>query len=139
MKEALTMMADPTSEPPLLGRHLTRAFGEGEMRTIALNEVSIELERGQVALLMGPSGSGKSTLLAVLSGLLQPDGGEVMALGQDLWKMSEIQRERFRLKHCGFIFQGYNLFSALTARAAIGDGGALGRRRFGRRRPPPRR
>src|ERR1700688_1723634 len=99
---AAAMKADRTSEPPLLGKHLTRAFGEGEMRTTALNDVSIELERGHVALLMGPSGSGKSTLLAVLSGLLQPDSGQVLALGQDLWKMSETQRERFRLKHCGF-------------------------------------
>ena len=124
------MKVEPTSERPLLGQQLTRVFGEGEMRTTALNEVSIELERGQVALLMGPSGSGKSTLLAVLSGLLQPDSGQVMALGQDLWKMAEIQRERFRLKHCGFIFQGYNLFAALTARQQLemvvrwGEGGS---------------
>ena len=113
------MKADRTSEPPLLGRHLTRAFGEGEMRTTALNDVSIQLERGHVALLMGPSGSGKSTLLAVLSGLLHPDSGQVLALGQDLWKMSETQRERFRLKHCGFIFQGYNLFASLSARQQL--------------------
>ena len=68
---------------------------------------------------MGPSGSGKSTLLAVLSGLLRPDGGQVMSLGQDIWKMSDAQRERFRLKHCGFIFQGYNLFAALSARQQL--------------------
>ncbi len=68
---------------------------------------------------MGPSGSGKSTLLAVLSGLLQPDGGQALALGQDIWKQTERQREDFRLKHCGFIFQGYNLFAALTARQQL--------------------
>jgi putative ABC transport system ATP-binding protein len=68
---------------------------------------------------MGPSGSGKSTLLACLSGLLRPDSGSVLALGQDLWAMSDKQRERFRLKHCGFIFQGYNLFGALTARQQL--------------------
>jgi putative ABC transport system ATP-binding protein len=68
---------------------------------------------------MGPSGSGKSTLLAALSGLLRPDAGRVLALGQDLWSMGEAQRERFRLRHCGFIFQGYNLFTALTARQQI--------------------
>ncbi len=113
------MNADQTSEPTLLGRHLTRAFGQGEMKTTALNDVSITLERGHVALLMGPSGSGKSTLLAVLSGLLRPDGGQVMSLGQDIWKMSDAQRERFRLKHCGFIFQGYNLFAALSARQQL--------------------
>lgn len=113
------MMADQTSEPALVGKHLTRAFGQGENRTVALNDVSITLERGHVSLLMGPSGSGKSTLLAVLSGLLRPDGGQVHALGQDLWKMSDRERERFRLKHCGFIFQGYNLFAALSARQQL--------------------
>jgi putative ABC transport system ATP-binding protein len=109
------MTAEQTSEPTLQGRHLTRVFGQGEMKTTALNDVSITLERGHVALLMGPSGSGKSTLLAVLSGLLRPDEGQVTSLGNDIWKMSDSERERFRLKHCGFIFQGYNLFAALSA------------------------
>jgi putative ABC transport system ATP-binding protein len=105
--------------PTLRARHLTRGFGAGETRTIALDEVSLDLYPGQIALLMGPSGSGKSTLLAVLSGLLQPDAGRVLALEQDLWGMTERQRERFRLEHCGFIFQGYNLFPALTARQQL--------------------
>ncbi len=107
------------ARPSLRGRHLTRTFGDGESQTTALFEVSIDLYPGQIALLMGPSGSGKSTLLAVLSGLLQPSGGEVLALGQDLWKMTERQREQFRLSHVGFIFQGYNLFAALTARQQL--------------------
>jgi putative ABC transport system ATP-binding protein len=74
---------------------------------------------GQITLLMGPSGSGKSTLLAVLSGLLHPDCGDVLALGHNIWKLTEKQREDFRLKNCGFIFQGYNLFPALTARQQL--------------------
>ncbi|MBY0233225.1 MAG: ABC transporter ATP-binding protein, partial [Gemmataceae bacterium] len=74
---------------------------------------------GEMALLMGPSGSGKSTLLACLSGLLTPDAGKVEILGQSLWEMSQSQRERFRLQHFGFIFQGYNLFGALTARQQL--------------------
>jgi len=65
--------------------------------------------------MMGPSGSGKSTLLAVLSGLLRPDHGQVISLGQDIWKLSETEQESFRLKHVGFIFQGYNLFGAFNA------------------------
>ena len=81
--------------------------------------MSIELGAGQIALLMGPSGSGKTTLLAVLSGLLRPDAGKVTAMGEDMWAMSDSQRERFRLRHCGFIFQGYNLFAALTARQQL--------------------
>src|SRR5439155_20386833 len=76
-------------------------------------------QSGEIVLLMGPSGSGKSTLLAILSGLLRPDSGQVQALNQYLWTMSDKQRERFRLEHFGFIFQGYNLFAALTARQQL--------------------
>ena len=103
----------------LKARHLTRSFGDGETRAVAVNDSSLDLHAGQVALLMGPSGSGKSTLLAILSGLMRPDDGQVLTLGQDLWALSEKERERFRLLHYGFIFQGYNLFSALTARQQL--------------------
>jgi putative ABC transport system ATP-binding protein len=89
------------------------------MRTVALDDVTLDIPAGQMTLLMGPSGSGKSTLLAVLSGLLRPDTGQVLALGQDLWGMNDVQREQFRLRNCGFVFQGYNLFSALTARQQL--------------------
>jgi putative ABC transport system ATP-binding protein len=108
-------------QPPraLRGRDLTRTFGQGDTKSTAVHEVSIELATGQVALLMGPSGSGKSTLLAILSGLLSPDSGQVLALGQDLWGMSDRERERFRLRHVGFVFQGYNLFASLSARQQL--------------------
>jgi putative ABC transport system ATP-binding protein len=107
------------NQPTLRGRHLHRTFGSGDTATTALERVSIHLCRGEFVLLMGPSGSGKSTLLAILSGLLRPDTGEVLALGQDLWAMSDREREAFRLRHFGFIFQGYNLFPALTARQQL--------------------
>src|SRR5262249_52288738 len=106
-------------QPILSGRHLSRSFGKGEEKTTALWDASLDLYSGQIALLMGPSGSGKSTLLSVLSGLLRPDTGKVMALGSDLWSLRDRQRERFRLKHFGFIFQGYNLFPALNARQQL--------------------
>src|SRR5437764_10438662 len=101
------------------GHRISHSFGKGEVRTTALADVSLELERGQITVLMGPSGSGKSTLLSVLSGLLRPESGQVLALGEDLWSVSDTQREKFRLKHFGFIFQGYNLFAALTARQQL--------------------
>src|SRR5262249_28989835 len=91
---ATTMSREST---PLSARGLTRTFGKEEAPTVALHDVSLDLQPGQVTLIMGPSGSGKSTLLAVLSGLLRPDCGQVMALGQDLWRLSEPQREAFRL------------------------------------------
>src|SRR5579884_856147 len=97
-------------------RTLIRSFGSGEERIFAVREASLELRAGEMSLLMGPSGSGKTTLLAMLSGLLRPDSGQVLALGCDLWRMSDEERERFRLRHCGFIFQGANLMPALNAR-----------------------
>jgi len=106
-------------EPALVARHLERSFGAGEAAARVLRDVSLELHSGEVLLLMGPSGSGKSTLLAVLSGLLRPDRGAVTILGEDLWQMSEKARERFRLRHFGFVFQGFNLFPSLTAREQL--------------------
>src|SRR5262245_3857655 len=83
----------------------------------------MDLHRGEITLLMGPSGSGKSTLLAILSGLLAPDSGHVLAREDgrfiDIWQLSPQDREHFRLRNCGFIFQGYNLFPALTARQQL--------------------
>ncbi len=99
----------------LAGSGLSRSFGSGEARTVAVHDASLELCAGQMSLLMGPSGSGKTTLLAMLSGLLRPDSGQVVALGQDLWRMADERREDFRLQHCGFIFQGSNLMPALSA------------------------
>jgi putative ABC transport system ATP-binding protein len=116
MKERSEMSME---KPTLRARQLLKAFGEGDETTVALRDVMLELHPGQIALLMGPSGSGKSTLLAVLSGLMRPDRGEVIALEKNVWAMSDQEREQFRLRHCGFIFQGYNLFPALTARQQI--------------------
>jgi putative ABC transport system ATP-binding protein len=103
----------------LVGHGLLRSFGAGAQKTFALQGVSVELRPNEMNLLMGPSGSGKTTLLAVLSALLRPCDGRVSALGQEIWRMSEQELERFRLKHCSYVFQGYNLFPALTAREQL--------------------
>jgi putative ABC transport system ATP-binding protein len=103
----------------LTAQNLTRSFGSGDNRVVALDNVSLELRPGEFSLLMGPSGSGKSTLLAVLSGLVPPDSGEVVVLGRNVWDMSDLQREEFRRQSTGFIFQGYNLFPALTVREQL--------------------
>ena len=100
---------------PLTGTHLVRSFGKGCEVVLALRDVSLALGEGEVVLVIGPSGSGKTSLLATLSGLLRPDGGQVVALGQDLWRMSDREREAFRLGHCGFIFQDHLLLPALNA------------------------
>lgn len=115
--------AGSRSTPCLRGVNLVRTFGDGTSRRAALREVSIDLYPGQLALLMGPSGSGKSTLLAILSGLLEPDSGQVFAedsgVMRDVWQMTAKEREQHRREHTGFVFQGYNLFPALTARQQL--------------------
>jgi putative ABC transport system ATP-binding protein len=108
----------PTT-PTLKAWGVTRSFGSGDTKVYALRNVSLELYAGHITLLMGPSGSGKSTLLAVLSGLLHPDSGRVLIHDKDFWALTESQREAFRLQYFGFVFQGYNLFPALTARQQL--------------------
>ena len=90
-------------------------YGEGHLRIDALLPTTLSLRPGELAMITGPSGSGKSTLLAILSGLLTPDEGVVMALGQHLESLSPNQRDRFRLANAGFIFQGFHLLPAMTA------------------------
>jgi putative ABC transport system ATP-binding protein len=94
---------------------LVKRFKTGRTHATVLREVDFEAEAGHVTMVMGPSGSGKSTLIAALSGLLRPDSGKVAVLGQELWRLPAHKIDRFRLDHCGFIFQGFNLFPALTA------------------------
>ncbi len=96
-------------------RGLSKAYKIGKTRQQVLKNVDFTAYHGQVTMVMGPSGSGKSTLIAALSGLMKPDEGEVLALGEDLWGKSAGKVDRFRLDHCGFIFQGFNLFPSLDA------------------------
>ena len=99
----------------LNAKGLSKAYRIGKIRQVVLKNVDFTAYHGQVTMVMGPSGSGKSTLIAALSGLMRPDEGEVMALGESLWEKSDGRIDRFRLDHCGFIFQGFNLFPALDA------------------------
>ena len=94
---------------------LVKRFKTGRSYVEVLKGVDFQALHGDVTMVMGPSGSGKSTLVAALSGLLRPDGGMVSALDQKLWDLKPGRIDRFRLDHCGFIFQGFNLFSALSA------------------------
>jgi len=94
---------------------LSKGYKIGKTRQQVLKSVDFNAYHGQVTMVMGPSGSGKSTLIAALSGLMKPDEGTVTALGENLWKKSRSKIDRFRLDHCGFIFQGFNLFPSLNA------------------------
>jgi putative ABC transport system ATP-binding protein len=81
----------------------------------ALDDVSLEVERGEVVLLMGPSGSGKTTLLSIMGCILKASSGSIKIQGREVSQLSERQIPRVRLKEIGFIFQGFNLFPTLTA------------------------
>jgi len=99
----------------LVAHGIKKRFKTGRTFIEVLHGVDFEARHGELTLIMGPSGSGKSTLVAALSGLLRPDEGDVLALGEPLWTKSAGRIDQFRLDHCGFIFQGFNLFAALTA------------------------
>lgn len=101
--------------PTIHAEKISKSYGAAAVKVDVLKCLSVEIGAGELTLFVGPSGSGKSTLIAALSGLLRPDAGRVTVLGQDLWTLSEGARDRFRLEHCGFIFQTFNLFSSLTA------------------------
>ena len=110
-----TPSAANAAAPSLEAVRLEKSFVSGIVQVHVLQGLSVSLQPGELSLISGPSGCGKSTLLSLMSGLQKPDGGRAMALGQDLAKMSIGALEKFRLRHTGFVFQGFNLFPALTA------------------------
>ena len=103
-----------TPNVAISAEHLTRIFGEGEARTVAVNDVSLDIPFGQMFYVVGPSGSGKTTLLSMISGILRPTSGRVRVKGTDIWSLSPAENARFRLSTIGFVFQDYHLFPRLT-------------------------
>jgi len=101
--------------PSLEALAVSKSFLSGVVQVPVLRGLSLAVYPGELTLVSGPSGCGKSTLLALMSSLQAPDAGQVRALGEDLSTFGRTARERFRLLHTGFIFQGFNLFPALTA------------------------
>ncbi len=102
------------SEAVIVAVGLEKSFVSGRLRSKILNGISLRIEAGKLTLISGPSGCGKSTLLSILSGLQRPDQGSVVVLGEELARLDPHALENFRLRHIGFVFQGFNLFPALT-------------------------
>ena len=100
-------------------RDVTKIYGQGRMTVKAIQKVSLEMKAGEVVLIMGPSGSGKTTLLSLIGGLLKPSSGTVKIKDIEITKLSEKKLPKIRLKEIGFVFQSFNLLSALTARENI--------------------
>jgi putative ABC transport system ATP-binding protein len=95
--------------------HGRKTYGKGDTEVRALDDVSVELERGRMTAIMGPSGSGKSTLMHCLAGLDDLTSGEVWLGDVEFSTMNERQRTRIRRDRVGFVFQAYNLLPTLTA------------------------
>jgi len=107
-------MNDFTKDPTLQVTHVTKRFGTGETEVVAVRDVSLDVAPGEVVLIMGPSGSGKSTLLSMLGALLKPTEGKIQLGDEVLSALSENRLPDIRLHQFGFIFQDFNLLSALT-------------------------
>ena len=96
-------------------RGLTKEFGDGDAKVLALRGVDMDVSAGQMTLLVGQSGCGKTTLISIIAGLLDPTAGRLTVLGQDMAKLKGTRLVSFRGRHIGFVFQQYNLLPALTA------------------------
>jgi putative ABC transport system ATP-binding protein len=108
----------------LRARGITKVYRSGDVEVHALRGVDLELEPGELVVLLGPSGSGKSTLFNILGGLDAPTSGELVYRDHDLVHADDAELTRYRCEHVGFVFQFYNLLPALTARenvAIVGD------------------
>src|ERR1035437_585974 len=98
----------------IVATDLTKWFGEGETRKIAVNSVGLVAHFGEMLFIVGPSGSGKTTMLSMISGILRPNAGNVKVKGADIWTLNNDQLADFRLNTIGFVFQDYHLFPRLT-------------------------
>jgi putative ABC transport system ATP-binding protein len=107
--------------------HITKRYGTGATEVTAVRDVSLAVAPGEIVLIMGPSGSGKTTLLSMLGALLRPTQGSIYLNGADISALSEGRLPEVRLRQFGFIFQDFNLLSALTVLENVALVGQLAR------------
>jgi len=117
-------------------RNVSKVYGDGPTAVRALMSATLDVARGEVLLMMGPSGSGKTTLLSIMGAILGASSGSVRILGEEIVGLPQAKLPRIRLRHIGFVFQGFNLFPALTAAENVAlalDLAGVPRREAGRR------
>ncbi len=95
--------------------NVSKRYGSGATEVSAVKDVSLTVEPGEIVLIMGPSGSGKTTLLSMLGALLKPTEGKITLNGLAISELNENKLPEIRLRQFGFVFQDFNLLSALTA------------------------
>ncbi len=96
-------------------RELSKVYRQGEIKVVALNNLSLDIQEGEFLALMGPSGSGKSTLLHIIAGIDRPTSGTCRVQDIDLTKLGESELADWRNQNVGFVFQTFNLIPVLTA------------------------
>lgn len=101
------------------GKDLSKYYGNGESKVIALNKANLEIKSSDFISIMGPSGSGKSTLLHIISGLDAPTSGTVTFDGKNIYQTDDKELSAFRRRRIGIIFQQFNLLPVLTAKENI--------------------
>jgi len=94
---------------------VSKIYRIGTEKVVALDNINLEIPKGEICCILGTSGSGKSTLLNLMAGLERPTKGNIVIKGKHIERMSENSLARFRQKYVGFVFQSYNLLPALTA------------------------
>ncbi len=112
-------MSEPAVAPAARARDLTKVYGEGDTRVVALDGVDLDIAPGSFTAIMGPSGSGKSTLMHCLAGLDSTTSGEVYIGDVLITGLSDRALTRVRRDSVGFVFQSFNLVPTLTARENI--------------------
>lgn len=100
-------------------KDLTKEYGQGDSKVVALDHVSFSVERGEFVTIVGASGSGKSTLMNMIGGIDNPTSGDVVIEGKNISNLSEDELAIFRRRNLGMIYQFYNLVPTLTARENI--------------------
>ena len=110
-----TEIESAPDERAVVCRGISKEFGTGDTKTVALQGVDLEVFAGQMTLLVGQSGCGKTTLISIVAGLLNPTSGQLSVLGRNVGAMTGNQLVRFRQSNIGFVFQQYNLLPTLTA------------------------
>lgn len=115
------MTIDGGSDGDIVARaiDLTKTYGKGDSRVMALDHVDVGFARGEMTAIMGPSGSGKSTLMHCMAGLDRPTSGRVVVEGLEVSSMSQRELTKLRREQIGFIFQSFNLVPTLTAEENI--------------------
>lgn len=108
--------------------NIKKSYGDKDNRVEVLKGINIEIDKGEICVLLGPSGSGKSTLLNIIGGIDNADEGYIEVNGERIEEMSEKSLAQYRRTHLGYVFQMYNLIPNLTVRENIESGAYLSKK-----------